>query len=134
VAIPTRHIFAFEHLKWIDETGEVKTLARYMSGSVPIKLAGLAVEKDLADDATTHRARQLAEAHGCGWKTVHPDDCHDLDHGGAPPNQKPARATFYRGARDGPQTLPEGLPGFVTRPPTEAITGTITVQRPEYDK
>jgi HAMP domain-containing protein len=68
VATPTKRIFALAHLKWIDESGEVKTLARYMAASDPLRLARLAIEKGLADEATTHRARQLAEAHGCGFK------------------------------------------------------------------
>jgi hypothetical protein len=129
VAIPTTHVFALQHLKWICETGQVKTLARYMAGSIPVKLAELAIEKGLADEATTPRARQLAEAHGTGWRSVHEDDCFDLDKGGAPPKQKSARTTAYRGPRDGPQALPEVLPGFVAKPTGPAVTGTVTIAR-----
>jgi hypothetical protein len=108
VALPTKRVFAFEHLKWVDETGEVKTLARHMAGSIPQKLAVLAIEKGLADEATTPRARQLAEAHGGGWMSVNEGDCHDLNADGAPPKRTQRRPAFYRGPRNGPQTLPEG--------------------------
>jgi hypothetical protein len=129
VVIPTRQVFALANLKWTTEKGGVETVAKYTIASPPAKFAELAIERGLADDPGSQRARQLAEAHGGGWRSVSEDDCHDLNADGAAPKQTQRRPAFYRGPRDGPLTLPEGLPAFVAKPAGPAVTGTVTIAR-----
>ena len=95
--VPTRRVFTLEHVKW-RENDEIKVAGRYSIASIPEEFASRSIERGLADDPDTSRARQLLEAHGGGYKSAHPDDAFDLETG-EPPSSRAVRSIRYGGPR-----------------------------------
>ena len=117
VPIPVKAVFALENLRYVDQAGETRTLAKYVSDSLPVALAEKALLNNWAAEPTSHRAKSLIGLYGNGFRVVEASDCIDIATGTIPEKEPMrGRATRYRGAFVGAEL---GTP----------VTGTVSVRR-----